>query len=126
MKQFICTCIPKQFEAGVFLFINIPLEAEGFTVDNAMQYFIFKVPNQKAAKEYFENLLFEEMEKPDDLFKTGGCKLPEGEFKIVGKLYRMQQANVDMVGFSNLMGTIAEHKLVPKQTIVLQKLSLQA
>src|ERR1051326_3573829 len=83
--------IKTDFGNKTFLLIQVRKDAINFIVDNAMQYLIFKTP---AYENWITN---DELEDPGkllrfldrvegkDQYRTGGQKLPEGKFKLIGK-----------------------------------------
>jgi hypothetical protein len=120
--------IKKTFEGrGEFLFITVPKGAKGFVVDNAMQYFIFKLVNEKAYKkaegaadvEYLTETFID----PEEFTGNGGCKLPEGNFEVVGLAFRLEQSKVDLIGYSNFIVTMIKEKLIAKQTFILKRVN---
>jgi hypothetical protein len=105
---------------GKYLFIQVPPTAWDFRVDHAMQFFVYKVPN-KNFSELDSDDPFEWGIQPQagDTYKMGGCKLPEGQFETVGKLFRLDKEAVNKIGFRTLM-QIAKG-LNAKETFILFK-----
>lgn len=69
--------------------IYVPKDADDFVVDNAMQYLIYKVPNYK---NWCNDRILGNSDKltkylatysADNDYKTGGQKLPEGQWVFV-------------------------------------------
>lgn len=70
------------------LLVEVAKDATGFVVDNAMQYFIFKVPNYKnwVTDKQLGNpgllLKYLDTHSPDNDYKTSGVKLPPGIYSL--------------------------------------------
>ena len=87
--------IPKYMlwvnDKAQYLFVTVRKDAHGFVVDNAMQYLVYKTPNYGnwCNNDILENpfLLMEFLDNhnPSDDYNTGGLKLPDGQWKLLGR-----------------------------------------